>query len=114
MKVFVESLQLSYVWDGERGLAVFEDGVSYGVGELLILCLRDTRPEDLQAVHLVKKHFDGVLFEEPPKVDYSERVRKHIDYWFETGYISPEQKRRHQHEISRRITAPAGHAPGTD
>ena len=96
---FVKSLDQSYTWDDGRGAMVFEDGVSYSVSELLAYSKRDTSPEDQRAIHNVKKIFDGVLVEKGHKLtnpveELREKSRISFEYWKQTGFLTPQQKRK--------------------
>jgi len=48
-----------------KGKLVFEDGISYSISEALSLCDPRLTPEDIQAIHLVKKMFDGEILAQP-------------------------------------------------
>jgi hypothetical protein len=45
------------------GMIVYPDGVSYNLAEALILCRDRLDEHDRQAIHLVKKLFDGQIEE---------------------------------------------------
>lgn len=95
MSYFVPELNQSYTWDEDKGVITFSDGVEYSVSELIELSRVNTTVKDKQAVHRLKKAFDGELLPKnyKPKHDRKEFIRKHLEYYRETGFISPRKKR---------------------
>jgi hypothetical protein len=58
---YVPALRQSYEYDAESGVMRFDDGVKYSVQEACILSGCKTTPQDIFAVHLTKKVFDGYI-----------------------------------------------------
>jgi len=56
---YVPALDLSYTFVYDR--AVFEDGVSYTIEEMVFLSKQHLSNVDIKALHLTKAMFDGVL-----------------------------------------------------
>lgn len=56
-----KALGLEYEYFPSLDLLIFEDGVCYTMREAVI-CSRTKTPDDLKAVHLVKKTFGGKVF----------------------------------------------------
>lgn len=54
-----KQLGLTYVYDGTA--LRFEDGVSYTIDEALLLSWNGASAQTIQAVHSIKKHFDGEI-----------------------------------------------------
>jgi len=60
---FVAALNQSYRFEGDR--IVFQDGVSYTIAESLHIAKDRLDDDDIQAIHLVKKLFDGEILAQP-------------------------------------------------
>lgn len=60
---FVAALNQSYRFEGDR--IVFQDGVSYTIAESLHIAKDRLDDDDIQAIHLVKKLFDGEIVVQP-------------------------------------------------
>lgn len=58
---YVPALRMSYRYDLSPSVLIltFDDGVSYTLAESLTLARGNPSPEDIRAVHYVKKLFDG-------------------------------------------------------
>ena len=61
MNNYVEDLDLNYRVHANRKVLEFEDGVEYTLDEALILSKGRAAGDDLKAIHLAKKVFDGEL-----------------------------------------------------
>jgi hypothetical protein len=84
---FVAALNQSYRFEGDR--IVFQDGVSYTIEEAVHIARDRLDDDDIQAIHLVKKLFDGEIVVQPgetQKVVYNAKM--------DDGYIdsSPVKK----------------------
>lgn len=53
--------KLNYKYDPDAGTAVFEDGVMYTAAEMVHIAKQNTTIQDENAIHLVKRVFDGEL-----------------------------------------------------
>ena len=58
-KEYVPAIGQSYTF--KDGRAVFDDGVVYTFEEMMHLSERRAAGEDLKAIHIVKKAFDGEI-----------------------------------------------------
>jgi hypothetical protein len=63
---YVAALNQSYSF--VKGRLVFEDGISYSLAEAIALNDPRLTPEDIQAIHLVKKMFDGEILAQPGEI----------------------------------------------
>lgn len=53
--------KLKYKYDPDTGIAVFEDGTRYTAAEMIHIAKHKTTIQDEDALHLVKRIFDGEL-----------------------------------------------------
>ena len=63
---YVAALNQSYSF--VKGRLVFEDGISYSLAEAIALNDPRLTPEDIQAIHLVKRIFDGEILAQPGEI----------------------------------------------
>lgn len=96
---YVPALDMHYEFDAETGLASFDDGVIYGVGEMIILSSEKVDTYTARAVHLIKKHFNGKLLTEsesirPTREDYARKRKQRYERWTATGFFTKGQERR--------------------
>jgi len=63
---YVAALNQSYSF--VKGRLVFEDGISYSIAEAIALNDPRLTPEDIQAIHLVKRIFDGEILAQPGEI----------------------------------------------
>ncbi len=52
---------LTYKYDTETGICTFEDGTEYTLREMIFIARQELTDEDMDALHAVKKVFDGEL-----------------------------------------------------
>lgn len=52
---------LTYKYDAETGICTFEDGTAYTLREMIFIAKQKLTDEDMDALHVVKKVFDGEL-----------------------------------------------------
>jgi hypothetical protein len=69
-KQFVPALNQNYrYWDHKRILE-FDDGTEYALREAVIIAKGKPNDEDLKALHLIKRVFDGVVMTEQEIDDF--------------------------------------------
>ena len=58
---YAKALDQYYRYDPEEGTLTFEDKVTYTLAEAIVLSRRKESDEDVGKIHLVKKHFNGLI-----------------------------------------------------
>lgn len=70
---------MKYNYDPETGRCVCADGTVYTIEEMLFIARHDFHPDDIKAIHAVKKIFDGELdTSEPEKYDWLSKMGKRL------------------------------------
>jgi hypothetical protein len=59
---YSRALDQHYEFDGQK--LTFEDGISYTLAEAVEVAKKARRDEDVRAVHLVKRVFDGEVLDD--------------------------------------------------
>jgi hypothetical protein len=69
-KQFVPALEQNYRYFKNRKILEFDDGTEYSLREAVLIARERPKDGDLQAIHLVKRVFDGVVSTEREITDF--------------------------------------------
>jgi hypothetical protein len=69
-KQFVPALDQNYRYQDNRKILEFDDGTEYTLREAAIIAKGKPNDDDLRAIHLVKRIFDGVVITEQEEKDF--------------------------------------------